>query len=518
MELIIEDSSPLPAKADIYKQVDKLRRDAGLLSQEAEFLRFLVGVKLEEDYYQTTFPPKVKDLAERFCRETGAKRNEPEPAARDLMRRIRPKLYSYYFRQLDPIVIIPLTGEETGYEPKIFVREEAARRLPPNLAQPKPLPTPEPIQRSDATKLVCRGNNVEAMAYLTSRIQNVKRIEDTAIRWDITPSFYAGEVFERFQEELSKAFAESHNEEGKIEYRSITSSVTDPGYAKGLRRVFAFHKYPEIQCFRLHHAVPMMNFVLLYERSNDALEVLFGYGIQTSYTDVSHTRVFSSTDPDLTQAFQELFGILRSPRFARPISVIDDEFSMASVRRCDVLATYPSLPKDEIQERIRDAASIVICVTASHLLERELYALLEEALDGKCEVRIALWEPDSEFMKLRDKAIHGRPGYPFEELDMNLKTVELLKQRYPDLDVLTCHGQGSVSLFMIDDWIYFSPYWVGRNVSDGPHFLVHRSSDTGQKVEGQFEEMLRSTSTEAKSTEPSAKTVLDLWREDTEQS
>jgi hypothetical protein len=131
--------------------------------------------------------------------------------------------------------------------------------------------------------------------------------------------------------------------------------------------------------------------------------------------------------------------------------------------------------------------------SAWHLLDR-LDFELEAAIKRGVKVSIALWHPDSDFLKYRQKVIGGDLTYVEREIRDNrsaLNNLHVYDHPYKNLSVRWCTGElGSVSIFWIDDLIYFSTYWIGDHVSDGPHFLVPSHSDTGEKLRAQYDEML----------------------------
>ena len=452
----------------ISEQARKIRKNQlAHADHQGRLLEFLINRKLAGLYKHDKDKASGYEILKGFYESMQDTLLPESNKGRKLVGSLRENLRDYYIHHSDRLLIQIPEGEEDNYEPELSLRPDEFYRG---------------ADFGDiASDFDCLGTNADAIDYLAGEIHKLKRLEDTTVRWDRKESLYTGKPFQGFLDALEK--------HPGLTFRSITGPVADKAYIDGLSKVLASRTYPAVQCFRLHHATPMMNFAVLHYRANDRIEVLFGYGIQTTYTDVSQTVVFKSANRQLALEFQSLFRVLRNDRFSRPISVSAPDFKNSAVYWCDVLATFPSFPSAEITKRCESATKIIICVTAWHFLERSFYKQIEDALKRDCNVQIAMWNPKSDFIKMRDEAIKGRPGYTVDERKMNGETLELLAINFPNLQVLECDGQASVSLFWIDDLIYFSPYWVGQNASDGTHFLVHATSKTGRRLQRQFHHM-----------------------------
>jgi hypothetical protein len=245
-----------------------------------------------------------------------------------------------------------------------------------------------------------------------------------------------------------------------------------------------------------------MNFLLLYEKnpttgSRGLPSVFFGYGTQSLEHTNEETSVFYSKDERLAKEFMRLFKVLRSPQFSSPIDLYSPEFLRSRPRDCDVLATFKDgFPRAEILERIADCQRhVTVCTTAWPSLD-EFKPQLKAALKRDCKVTFALWEPDDPFVQLRSDTVDDP-----EDLKSSIEANRIVLKAFDKnkhFKVHWCKGPGSVTIFWIDDLIYFSPYWVGDYASHGVHFLVHAKSSTGQSLIDQLKKMQASASTKTR--------------------
>jgi hypothetical protein len=330
------------------------------------------------------------------------------------------------------------------------------------------------------------------LTYLTAQIPQAKLLEETTIRWNIAKSSYSD------MRDYIAALGQT-----KAQFRFITGSVQDDADVNALHEVFGKRSgrqnrpVGQLKCFRLHHTSPLMNFVLIYEEHKPT-EVLFGYGTHGRDQPNEETPVFRSNNESLVKEFKRLCKVLRSEQFSNPIDVDDPEFLRSRDRKCDVLAKFEDgFPEREIRQRIQDCSQkrIVICTTAWPTLN-SFVPVLRGALERNCSIDLALWKPDTPFALLRDETANDPEG-----MKRAIKSHEALLEVFKGstLNLHWCDGPGSVTIFWIDDLIYFSPYWVGVYASSGPHFLVRAGSDTGRHLQDQYAKMLpaveRATST-----------------------
>ena len=470
---------PQPTEAEINDQLEILCRPDVLRGEKrCDLLRFLIQYKKEGNY---KFKPNGVAVCIAFYEDWNKKYRlkkppgKPEVAGRALVRDLAKALRDYY-DELDETaedrveIVIPI-GEDTGYEPHITYRK----------AEPKtPIQLPHPASTSDFEYI---GNNIDGITYLVRRASHAISIEDTVVRWNASTSFYPKE----FMDKLVAAVTQ-----GGASFESITSPVLDDVYMEGLSDLFK--ACPDrTACHRLHRISPLMNFTIL-EYSDGKREVLFGYGRQRSDDQLKDTAVFRSENRKLVGEFRRLFSTLRKD-FAKPITPTEPGF-MKSRRNepSDVLATYETLTKADIIGALSTCRSTIrVCIVAWPSMESCVSAL-RQALQNGCSVEIYLWKPTSEFATMRSIAIsEGKvPEWVPNQLGSNLRSLKTLRAEFgpPQLNVAWCEGQASVSLFWIDDLIYFSAYWIGNNASAGPHFLVRADSDTGKRLVEQYQRMI----------------------------
>lgn len=174
------------------------------------------------------------------------------------------------------------------------------------------------------------GSNRKALKELIKRIPQAMLIEDTTIPSD------EGSLYGHMDEEYVDALRAS-----KAKYTSITGPVQDNAHVEALK--LAYDKKPDdLTCFRLHHATPMMNFVLIYKDDEATpTEVFFGYGTEQRR---QPGYVFRSNETHLLSEFRRLFWILCDEHFSNKINADDPEFLRSREPECDVLATFPKFP------------------------------------------------------------------------------------------------------------------------------------------------------------------------------
>jgi len=417
----------------------------------------------------------AKDIYDRiYAAHPEWKRRDEDTAgaAKHLVEKLRARLNGYYAEHPnDPVII---TIPKGTYQPTIEFRQNANDVSGHTGGNLHPV-----LSGNSYFKHI--GTSKEALKSLIERIPHARLIEDTAIRSD------DGSLYGDMEEGYIAALRDSG-----VKYTSITGPVQDDAYVKALK--LAYRKRPnDLTCFRLHHATPMLNFVLIYEHDEETpTEAFFGYGTEQHG---QPDAVFRSNDTHLVKEFRRLFWILRDAQFSRLISVDDPEFLWSIEQKCDVLATFLQFPEPEIKKRIADChKKIVICTTAWSAFDSCKFAL-KQALKNGCQIEMALWKESSRFFKLRGKELNAQ-GDVNDELTSTLKQNHQLMLNEFDVGPNSnfkyhqCSGQGSVTIFWIDDVIYFSPYWSGVRASEGPHFMVRADSKTGKHLREQYQQML----------------------------
>ena len=409
-------------------------------------------------------------------------------------------------------VLLPLTDldpdDSQTYEPQVVIVDKL----------------PKTLERVDLWRV---GNNVDALSYVTKQISKLNRIEETFVRWvDRKSSLYEGNAFSEFLKELRGS---------RLLYRAVLGLMTDSAifHDQGLRETLANRVSKDLpaderaaKLYRLLHDTALMNFTLLYyfETEDDFynhtsnVEVLFGYGVHEPFEKADTTVVFRSTDAAIVNEFQELFKALREEEFSRQLDIGRPDLFSSEPRACDVLATFTEVPLKQITRRIKASGMtkfaigkdivlpigvkrddvyvprrphIKICVSALKLLDtKQVQDALRRALDRDVQVSIALWTPASSFVRLRAQAIGVDVAAAIRELEGAWAGVRSLG-KHDNLFIRRCGGLvSSLSIIWIDEFIYFSPYWLGKDVADGPHFLVTSDSDTGMELRDQYDQML----------------------------
>jgi hypothetical protein len=441
------------------KKPMQLRLLLGLLARDAtnRFNAGESGAGIVEDIYKEIYG------VTRF-----AEMEDPAGDGKKVIEKLRPRLGSYYKDHPgDPVVI----------------------KIPSHTLQPDvefiEVPNGAANAKGDVHgdfKYI--GRSKEALAYLVGRLRNATCIQDTTVRWNVARSGYGG------MQEFVAALRHS-----KADFISVTGAVQDNAYVDALHEAFgeradgAPRPVGRLRCFRLYHVSPFMNFVLIHG-DEQPTEALFGFGTQLPGQSDDEAPVFCSSNKHLVDEFQRLFWVLCSNDYSKEISVDDPEFRQSHKHKCEVLATFEDgFPEHEIKERIRDCRGkkIVICTTAWPTFD-SFRMVLMQALKHGCTVDIAFWKEDSTFALLR--SIEVRDPNDFKSTIASNRVTLRDFRKNNNFHDHWCDGQGSVTLFWIDDLMYFSPYWAGARASEGPHFMVHADSDIGRYLQRQFQNML----------------------------
>lgn len=539
-------STPVLEDRALEEQVQRIVNAEGLKEVLQSWLRLLLKAQLDGDFKSSSTKNKGKHILLKIEAKRRGQEYIPKTqvesaygAARQSVRRLSMHLEDYY-RELaenasDRILIL-IPWEEAGakrhktehprYEPQVNRDFQ---------------PSSNPLSQNKNFKFI--GDSVAALEHVRRQLPQLRRIEETFIRWvEPKQSLYEedkpNKPFERFLTELAKS---------KVIYRAVLGPFVDPvvfrpgeSLTDVLRnRAWEYKKKSGAKFFRLLHAAPIMSFSLLYystdptsntdsfyEKTNE-IEVLYGFGIFESRGSSAKTAVFSSRHSRLCEEFQHQFEALRHPDFSYEISVERPHLFPNLLHKSDVIATFDQFPEAEIIQRMESCGRVpipipkektgeaiqdylnkdpyphgtrrphvTICVSASKPLNDQPFRNgLSSVLRRKnVQVSIALWALGSPFLKLRGQVIlsNDDPDPVAAEMEAydNHRLVKNLLS-YENLKVHECHGgMGSVSIFWIDDLIYFSPYWIGENVADGPHFLVAATSATGLRLQEQYQRMI----------------------------
>ena len=511
----------LISEDEVDEQMKRLRGPRGISLQQGKLLSYLIEARrkgrfLELDgrtilrRFEEKDKHKGKKITERAEIEKAVQR------ARRLAFDLNRSLLAYY-RELPPgspdTIKIVLSEHPDAME-------DGQHRYEPQISRL----TIQDVSEEAGIWFV--GNNVKALEYVTQNMLKLNRIEETFVRWiPRTASLYGGRTFKVFLRALK---------ESKLLYRAVLGPTTDSAIYEigGLRESLAARSVdaPDDQAptklYRLSHDMALMNFTLLYyaENPNDfyqhttSVEVLFGYGVHERFERADTTVVFRTFDSRLVEEFRELFKALRSEEFSRQLDLDRPDLFMNEPRLCDVLATFPCLPKDEVLRKTRasgtgelwskskDSAEykegdrddkyvpgrphIKICVSALLLLDDEVFVdELKKALKRSVQVSIAIWAPGP-FIDARTKAAKLRPDAASRQIEGARSALRSLG-RHNNLFVRECFGEwASTSIIWIDEFIYYSSYWNGMDVADGPHFLVTAESNTGGVLRDQYLQML----------------------------
>lgn len=449
---------------EVREQLDKVAKRHRLSVDQEELLRHLVEWKFSGLWKNRDL--SGQDVLVKYYREIQKDQSSEKSIGdkgRQLILGLRGKLEkSGTFR-------IP---EESRYEPELIARKSVRRSTPRS-----------PSERAN---LVHLGTNRQAIPFIVRRIAEASLVEDTTVRWEKRQSLW--------DEGSMASFAAALEANRDVEFRCVMGPILDSPYVRALLQVFDKPKRREFfKCRRLHHTAPLMNFLVTYSRKGadgrQRKAVFFGYGRQMGVDGIDDTAVFFSENEALVKEFRRLFKTLVSDEYSRPVSLSDPELVRTRDHRSDVLATFQGWP-DEIAERIRDCRETVrVCITSWSSLHNYVPEL-EKALRNGKEVTIATWDPHSAFVQVRQGATDT--DSVVASIQQNNKVLRRLKKSYPQLQLKQCLGQGSVSIFWIDDLIYFSGYWVRDAASKGPHFLVRADSETGRFLQQQYHEMTES--------------------------
>jgi hypothetical protein len=453
-----------------------------------ELLEYLIRIQGAGRYREKNNPPTGRAILYEFYehhlgRSTPAERHPNVDQHKGKGIQVVAELEQHlerYYRNLpsdapDKIeILVPRKGRQ-GYQPQYKQRSLSSA--------------------AEKTLFTHLGNNQDAMRFLIDLIPNASLVEDTAVRWHDPqkPSLYSKTLMEEFTQALSENI--------NLQYRSITGPVIDSAYKDLLAKAFA-ERPDRLSMWRLHHIAPLMNFVVLYSKKRpDGTQrkmVFFGYGRQTGSDLLDNTAVFLSESLELIREYRRLFAVLKEDRFSRAITLKDQEFGISRAHSTDVLASFPGWP-DEIEERFRHCQhSIRICTVGWPALD-DYIPHLGEALSRGCSVSVTLWDEQSETVAMRSGEIAHIPGnvvkneLPFaaNTIINNRKSLLSLLQLHKSLKIRSSGGWASVSIYWIDDLIYFCPYWTHPKAMRGPHFLVHANSNLGGDLQRQYQTMVR---------------------------
>jgi hypothetical protein len=326
------------------------------------------------------------------------------------------------------------------------------------------------------------GTIADAVQYVTRNLSRAKQIEDTAIRWSSTESLYSAEDMSRFEAAISAS---------SVKFLCVTGPVVDSAYVAALAKVGKTRSLNQLQCYRLRHPLPFMNFLICDYEDSSPSEVLFGYAQRDDQTP-SETAVFRSTNPVLIKEFRSFFGALSNSRFSDPILPQARDFVSPAPYECDVIRTFSNFPQEEIKERIGACTGRIRICTVSGQSLWPVMPTIEGALGRHLEVEIALWDADSAFVAMRGEAIDPNNRHTLRSMLVHSRALfREWQEKYKTLALPECRVQGSVSMCWIEDLIFFGNYWVGDNAASGPHFLVKAASRTGQYLQKQYDRMVR---------------------------
>lgn len=476
MGAVPSDDQParLVPYAELEAQVSLL--NVVLKEDQQQLLRFLVDKRKERLWTSDTVVFGNDVLAKYHTRLRGDHANNYNEGDADRYRHrieaLRKRLATYYDD-------LRKKSFETRKTPPDTLKLTIGKRYRPEITSLQPAPAlASDESANEGGSALYYGNSEKALRYVTARVGRATRIEDTAIRWIAAASVYSDAALREFTSALQESAAE---------FVSITGPVTDRAYVKALREAFSGEQSARVKCFRLRRTVPIMNFLIL-TFADDVPEVLFGYGAHEEESP-DRTQVFKTTDSLLVEEFHRLFRALSRKRFAEPITVEDPTFVESDRQDCDVLATYRSFPIEQVAAKLLRCHRVALCALQWPTLD-QLVPGLQKALRRECDVSIALWKPGDPFVKLRRKAFSQELPLA-SSIEGNEKILSALRGAGPGkLTVYHCNGWASVSLLWIDDLIYFGAYWRDDNASNGPHFLVHQSSHTGEHLLEQYYRMV----------------------------
>ena len=526
-------NDPCPEQAaaisehDVDEQVSLLCKPRNLPEKRGKLLAYLIGAQRRGDFELVGGRRVLIQFEERENLKgktyPNAQAEQAYQRARQVARDLRLDLERYY-RELVPNAPDCI---------KIMLPEHRGPSADAHAYQPQ-ITRRNPTTPSADARFWLVGDNVQALEYVTDRISKLNRIEETFVRWtEKHSSLYAGSAFRLFVEKLKAS---------RLLYRAVFGPMTDSAVFEkgGLREVLASRVVKDLpngetatKLYRLLHGTALMNFTLLYFFEDEGrffkrtshIEVLFGYGVHEEYGGPDTTVVFGSDDPRLVKEFQKHFDALRDERFSRPLDLGQPALFRNQPWGSDVLVTFPKLPSEELERKTRASGTgdgwtdksrmfglgpaerqdnyvpgrphIKICVSALKLLASKPFRdELKSALARNVQVSITLWAPESSFIDLRTKAIGLDPEDARHELESAFLVAKHLG-KHKNLFIRRCTApMGSVSILWIDEFIYFSPYWVGKDVADGPHFLVMADSATGVEIRDQYDQMIAASGLE----------------------
>lgn len=381
----------------------------------------------------------------------------------------------------EPVVHIAIsTGRSSGYRPSItwsyrpFTPKELADRglSPEHQSYQSVKPDHSEVRCTDM------GTNAQGIRYLADRIPFATHVEDTVVRWNLTESLYQGEDFKEFKKALR---------ESKAKVVEITGPMKDNAYLQAVKEVFSdLTKEKQLTCFQLHHTAPIMNFVILKYEDKPS-EVLFGWGTQHGDDTPGDTKVFRSDDERLVNEFQRLFKVLQSKKFSARINVTAPTFMKTHHEKCDVLATFKEIPRWLLCELIENKECELVRIGipgSTELGDTAISTALEKAIQRNVSVQILLAHPDCRFLKFRSSKKDN--GLSKLVLD-NLEKLRQLATHGP-LEVKLTSDAMSVAYYQVDTMVIFSPLWSRISASEGHHFVIYSTSDTGRFLsEKQFE-------------------------------
>ncbi|MBI1358060.1 MAG: hypothetical protein GC160_27315 [Acidobacteria bacterium] len=473
MSSLKSDPEPSNIPASLQAHLDEL---ADFLSEEQEaVLRFLVRKKYEGRWKAKRHTGK-QIMFEYYCERAGENGEDKPHGAEDVEGRARQEIGSlrgaleeYYRDHLatKASISIPL-GRKDAYEPEIASGP----------------PREIPVDGSQDFRYL--GDNNAALRHLLNMIPAAEAIEDTGVRWILGRSLY--------DEDALADLTKSLQANPKLVFRSVTGPIVDEAHTNALWK--AYRDRPGQATFRrLHFTAPLMNFLIVHFPPKGSQKtrriVYFGYGRQGPGDRADETAVFFSENDVLVKEFMRLFRRLQTDEFSREISLNDPDLLASRDRHSDILATFKTWPVGEITDRIlRPASRVAVCITAWPTLDVYLPAL-RTALEKGCAVDIALWDRDDEFVALRGTAILGDREYVARMIDYNKTQLAGLLRDFGDRFTLQfCKGWASVSVIWIDDLIFWGSYWMSVNAVEGPLFLAHMGSPTGQYLQRQYRAMV----------------------------
>lgn len=457
---------PSPSPDEVREQLrlmlqsDSFKQNNGRASFSARFLRTIVDRYLNSDALGSD-SWKASDILQGLYAADGAPSNTDRAKGKRLQE-LRDSVDLYFYRlpeQAIDRVVFKISRSDGCCEPTFERRGQKAEN------------------EGVFTHL---GDNQSAMERYIALARIASKIEDTAVRWDntITNLKYPREQMDRLEAALKG--------NPVLKFRSITGQIIDENFAHALLNVER-HFPGRIRGARLQHTFPLMNFTIFEfpKELNLKETVFFGYGKNTG-ADFSNdmTAVFSTEDARIVKEFRRLFGLLKNG-YCYQVSVSGDGFALTRPEQTELVTAFEKWP-DEIARRITESSEHVrICIAGwSHFSTYK--SSIERALDRNVPVTVALWEPDGEFVKARSTAFPGQDS----TIRQTMEGLIEVKSKRPALEVLMCKGWGSVSLFWLDEDMYFGNYWVKQGTLLGPYFLCRERTKTGDQLKKEYYAMI----------------------------